>query len=168
VTAAINVRPEDLARVLAQGEAARRDRVLKAMHEAALLGAELVARKAPVDTGALKGSVHYQFGGVARASVVVDAPHGAAVEVGSRPHWVPLQALIDWVKRHRAGLGIRGKVGRDERGRFAASAAIEQAARGLQAKIAREGTKPTWFVRDTLPTLRKALGTLIKRRLKDR
>jgi type IV secretory pathway protease TraF len=66
------------------------------------------------------------------AYVLVDAPHAAAVENGSRPHWAPLQPLIDWVITKRI-----------------ASDPVE--ARGIafavQAAIARRGTRPRHYMR---------------------
>jgi len=44
---------------------------------------------------------------------------------------------------------------------------IERIARMIQAKIAREGTKPTWFVRRSLPRLRKILDAQVKKAIRD-
>ena len=44
---------------------------------------------------------------------------------------------------------------------------IERIARMIQQKIARVGTKPTWFVRNSLPKLRKLMDRIIKNRLRD-
>jgi hypothetical protein len=145
----------------------RIERVVAAMHEAATLSAELVARAAPVDVGGLRASIRAERASPSRSEVIADAPHASSVEVGSRPHTPPLAPLIDWVRRHRKALGLKGKLGRDSRGRFTAGAAIEAAARALQRKIARDGTRPRWFMRNTLPKQRKVLDRLIRRRLRD-
>ena len=53
------------------------------------------------------------------------APHTVAVEMGTRPHPVPIAPLLDWVK---AKLGLDGKEGR-------------QVAFAISRKIAKHGTK---------------------------
>jgi len=44
---------------------------------------------------------------------------------------------------------------------------IERIARMIQAKIAKYGTRPRWFVRSSLPRLRKILGAQVKRAIRD-
>lgn len=46
-------------------------------------------------------------------------------------------------------------------------AEIVHMARMIQAKIARDGTRPTHFVRNSLPKLRKILHNVIRRAIKD-
>ena len=62
---------------------------------------ELAKNKAPVDTGMLKNRIHLtplQFG--AKEYALSDGvSYGADLEYGNRPHNVPMQPLIDWVKR---------------------------------------------------------------------
>lgn len=136
----------DFVRRFAEIEAERPEAVKRGIASAILLNAEIVARSAPKDTGDLKKSVHGVIvspGGY----VVVDAPHAAMVENGSRPHFVPVKALIPWCIRHSSQVeGVR----------FAYA---------LQRKIAREGTKPTWFVRKTLPMQRRILKAEVEHEL---
>lgn len=129
------------------------------MLSAAHLGTEILASVAPVDVGTLKSSMHVE-GGIMEPRIVIDAPHAATVELGSRPHVPPLQPLIDWVKRHRASFGIKGKgtARSKSTGRLEASAEVVAIARAIQQKIAREGTKPTFFVRNAIPKLVEALA----------
>lgn len=135
-----------------------------AILEAAHLGAEIVARAAPVDLGSLKTSVHVVETSKG-ALIVIDAPHAGIVEMGSRPHTPPLGPLIAWVKRHRAAFGIEGRgTQRDGRGRFTASPAVIAAARAIQRKIALYGTRPRYFVRNSIPALVRALGWSIAKR----
>jgi hypothetical protein len=102
----------------------------------------------------------------------VEAPYAAAVEIGSRPHWVPLDPIIEWVKRiGTLGLTASGSVTgskaslrqrsrsvarelkqRVRKGSLAVDAPIEIAKR-IQLHIATSGTKPRWFVRESLPEI---------------
>lgn len=132
--------PHDAAGAILRDAAARvagRDGLLI---EAAAEGAEIVARRVPrVDTGALKQSVH-----AVGPRIVLDAPHAQVIELGARPHWAPLGPLLAWARRHGAeNPWVLAKM--------------------VQAKIANEGQKPTYFVRDSLPLLKKALGRLLAR-----
>lgn len=121
-------------------------RLLAAAHA----GAEIIARAAPVDRGTLKSSVHVERLPNGSPRIVIDAPHAMEVELGSRPHTPPLAPLVEWVRRHRLAFGMRA----DARGQEADFIAI---ARAIQRKIARDGTKPTYFVRNALPRLVAAL-----------
>lgn len=174
-------------------------RVLNAIHEAAHLGAEVVAKAAPMDQGGIKLSTHAEIqNGVSR--IVSDAPHAVIMESGSRPHTPPLKPLIAWVNRHKKTLSGTKKTIRVRRknGAFARARRqfkkllrslglknrspakakrkpspeltdkqIEQIARAIQFKIARDGTKPTLYTKRQLPRLRRILGVLIKKRIKD-
>lgn len=220
------VPPKQLAKLFKEHEAARMRRVAAAVHEAAALGAEVVASKAPVDLGGIKASTRAESLDETHARIVTDAPHAAAVEAGARPHTPPLQPLIDWVRRHkhlfsaagtpkgldrvaraRKKVSLRARVTAAIRGarraarRYVAKALrrlvvgvygkktgggrraaagtpinaraaldearIEQIARGIQGKIAKHGTKPTWFTKNQLPLLGRILGQIVLRRIKD-
>lgn len=153
------MKPSQTAKAISSGVAGKlladKRKILSAAH----LGVEIIAQAAPVDVGTLKSSGHVE-GGIDAPRIVIDAPHAATVELGSRPHMPPLQPLIDWVKRHRASFGIKGKgTQRNAKtGRFETSAEIVAIARAIQRKIAREGTKPTYFVRNAIPKLVEALA----------
>lgn len=78
----------------------------KALRKTARKGASHVRRNVPVAFSELRDSVR-----AARDSIIADAPHAAAVELGSRPHMPPLEPLIKWVKlRGMQGLNRRGNV----------------------------------------------------------
>lgn len=153
------MKPDEAARAIRAGVKQKIDRDRRAILETAHFAVEVIAGNAPVDVGTLKASGHVE-GGVEAPRVVIDAPHVAAVELGSRPHTPPLQPLIDWVKRHRKSFGITGKATKRNKGtgRFEASPEIVAIARAIQAKIAREGTKPRYFVRGSLPKILEGLA----------
>ncbi|MGH7297810.1 MAG: hypothetical protein ACRELB_22920, partial [Polyangiaceae bacterium] len=116
------------------------------------------------------------------AAIVVDAPHAAPVETGSRPHTPPLAPLVAWVKlRGAQGLLSERQIGRlpgsttasHARSVAAGLAAMEKGgaldvnapvriARAIQQVIARRGTKPHWYARVALPDLRRILGVAIR------
>ncbi len=82
------------------------------------------------DTGELAMGVKVIHDGKGQYRVVSTAPHSKAVEHGSLPHVVPLQALIDWLKR---------KFGANKENAIAGAKAV-------QKKIAEKGTEAQPFV----------------------
>lgn len=72
-------------------------RLERELRRAAKRGVTAVKQNVPVAFGELRESVHSEpvDGG---AQIIVDAPHAAAVNNGARPHWMPLEPLIRWVK----------------------------------------------------------------------
>ena len=113
--------PNDLRQSFAQG-------LRDAAHVLADKVREQIEAVDAVDTEALLDSVAVRPG-LGGATVVVDAPHAAPVEYGSRPHMPPVQPIEDWGRR---------KLGREGLGWPVA------------LKIAREGTKPRrYFKRAT-------------------
>jgi hypothetical protein len=161
----------------------RTKRIEQAIKRTARSGAAHVRRNCPVAFSELRDSVH-----VEGARIIADAPHAAALEVGSRPHWPPLEPLIAWVKLR----GFQGLVSTKQRGRLpgtttaaAASSvagaiaslesggavpidAAEQVARAIQFAIAKRGTKPHWYMRGAVPFVTKVLHTEIQKAVPDR
>lgn len=158
-----------------------------ARRRAAQKHAAYVRSHMPVAFGELRASVSASDG-----KVTVDAPYAAAVEVGSRPHWMPLEPLIKWVKlRGFQGLASSKSLGRlpgtttaghahsvaaglrehDEASGYAdlsggagdrdGPVAIAKA-KAIQLAIALKGTKPHWYMRDSIPQARVFLGIEIK------
>lgn len=125
----------------------RREAVSDAVYEAALAGWPVLEHAAPKDTGHLKQSFHVERVGASGAEIIADAPYAAIVELGSRPHRPPHQPILDWVNRH-PDLIRDGET-------------ADGVARMIEAKIAREGTRPTYFVKGQLPHLRAILKTCI-------
>ena len=99
----------DLARLLGAHQAEREKRIRGAIKKTATAGTTVVKRNVPVAFGELRESVH-----ATGTKIVIDAPHAAPVEVGSRPHWMPLAPLIAWVRLR----GAQGLLSRRERGRL--------------------------------------------------
>jgi len=87
----------ELGALFARHQRERERRIGGAVTAAAKVGTTVVKRRVPVAFGELRESVHAEESdrGVA---IVVDAPHAAPVETGSRPHTPPLAPLVAWVK----------------------------------------------------------------------
>jgi hypothetical protein len=141
------VNSKDLPSLFREVESKRPAAVVRGIASAILLSAEVVRRAAPKDTKELTKSVRgvLQPGG---GYIIVDAPHAGVVEMGARPHWTSVKNLIPWCMRH-----------------FPRSEAV-RVAYALQAKIAREGQKPTYFMRKTLPIQRRILKAEVERELR--
>lgn len=82
-----------LQRALVTDSKSRQRRVERAFRRTAQRGAAVIRRAAPVAFSELRDSVHAEG-----YRIIADAPHAAAIEDGSRPHWPPLEPLIKWVK----------------------------------------------------------------------
>jgi hypothetical protein len=117
---------------LARNPAVVREELAAAVTEADLLLAREVSERAPVGAGGaagFKGGIfHVEEINDARVVGLVStsASHAVPVELGTRPHFPPLEPLIDWVK---AKFGISGE--KEARG----------AAFLVARKIALKGTK---------------------------
>ncbi len=171
----------ELAALLARHTRERQRRLQAAAVVAARQGTIVVKRRVPVAFGELRESVHAEER-TRGAAVVVDAPHAAPVETGSRPHTPPLAPLVAWVKlRGAQGLLSPRQVGRlpgtttasharsiasalegMERGGALDVDAPMRIARAIQRAIAIGGTKPHWYARGALPDLRRILGAAIR------
>ncbi|HEX7464106.1 MAG TPA: hypothetical protein VF382_04320 [Actinomycetota bacterium] len=180
---------KELLVLLTKHARARERRVKVAVREAAHKGASHVRRNVPVAFGELRSSVHVDSPTLGHSRIIIDAPHACAVEVGSRPHWVPIAPLIAWVKlRGFQGLSspaqmkrlpgtTTGEHARSVAGQLAAAEQDDgstpvnapiQIAYMIQAAIAKRGTKPHWYARNSLPTLVDILDTRIRAALPDR
>lgn len=169
------VKPHELGPLMAKNERARSKRIEAAIRRAARRGAALIRRSVPVAHSELRDSVH-----VVGTRIIVDAPHAAAVERGSRPHFPPLAPLIKWVKlRGTQGLARAKSLQRMPGNTTAAHArsvasqiasmgshggarsegsstpvdAPERVARAIQRAIGARGTKPHWYARKNLPAI---------------
>lgn len=147
---------------------------LAAIRRTARSGVAVIQSGAPKAFGQLAESVHAHD--TASGSMIsVEAPHAEVVEVGSRPHIVPLEDLIAWVKlrgtlyvakadthshgrrRERSWISQVQRVGAEIKSMMKDGAtpvdAPDKIARRIQYAISRGGTKAHWFVRQSIPHL---------------
>lgn len=163
-------------------------RLGKALRKAAQKAAAHVRRNVPVAFSELRDSVH-----VVGSRIIVDAPHAAAVEWGSRPHWAPLEPLVRWVKlRGFQGLQSEGQLKRlsgtttfEHATRVAGDLAASrrggavgaetswtsidapvEIARAIQLKIAVAGTKPQHYMAKAVPHARAFVGVEVEAALR--
>lgn len=106
---------KELARVFQRDMRKLDSRGERACRRAVQRVASHLRRNIPVAFGELRNSVREE-----NMKLIVDAPHAAAVEYGSRPHWMPLEPLIKWVKlRGFQSLALRGGgAKKDAQGRY--------------------------------------------------
>ncbi len=165
----IDVTPAGLPRAIEAFDRDVRRAFRRAVLDAALMGLRIITEQGniPVDTGRLRQSATVvKRGPLGYPEIVVRAPYAGHVEHGTRPHWVPLGALVRWVRRNRGLFGLTGSGRRRKAasGQFASyGPEIVRIARAIRLKIARVGTKPRWFVRKNLPRLREALDDAMRR-----
>lgn len=134
----IRCTPAQLAGLLRKHEKERIRRIRRNLQRTAKDAVPIIKENAPKAFFFLEDSVHDED-----MKTVVDAPHAAAVEVGSRPHTPPLDPLVAWVVLKITQMGS----GEEAR----------RIARAIQIKISKVGTRPHWFVRSSLPAIRLAL-----------
>lgn len=154
-------------------------RIVKATHKTASKGRRIVQANAPKAWGHLGDgvvSVNLPTG----SQIIATAPHSAAVEVGSRPHMPPLGPIIAWVKL-RGMQGLRRKASGaqkhiagwirsigEEYGSVRDATPVdapEQIAWAIAMAIKKRGTKPTWFVRNSVPAVVSLLDSTMKEML---
>ncbi len=138
----------------------------------------------------------YQRGSNGNPVTSVDAPHAGAVEIGSPPHKPDFERLLAWVKLRGLqgrGVGFSRRTGRGLRKRFPKAwgpttpfharnvgsqlkalaaqnihgdrAAIK-VAQAISKGIELHGTRPHWFVRESLGDIREILNSEIHKVLK--
>lgn len=163
----------------------RHQRVRRGLVKAATATARIIrSERVPVAFGELRDGIRPELTAKG-ARIVSDAPHAEPVEVGSRPHWPPLDPLIAWVKlrasqglltpRQRVRLpgtttirhaeSVAEQMRKLEHGGALPVDAPVQIARAIQRAIAARGTKPHWYMRDSLPIAMRELDAAIKEAL---
>lgn len=154
----INIRPQQLGSALRADAVRVRRTMPRAAYAAAMrLGAHVaneIDRRGITDQGILKGSVRARRTATG-ATMEVTAPHAGMVELGTRPHRVSKaarEAIARWAVR---------KLGLSERD-------AQRAAWFIGQKIEREGTAPTYVVRDSLPAARRFFAEEMVRMLNSR
>ena len=148
-------------------------RVRRAARQTADMGRLIAYGKAPVAFGELRDGLEAQDRPNG-AAIVSTAPHSAAVEEGSRPHMPPLAPLLAWVKlRGAQGLdaapGAKGapaeiakRIARRGNGTSTPVDAAERVARAIQHAIAKRGTRPHWFMRESVPEVAALLDAYMR------
>lgn len=123
-----------------------------ALLRAALRSVAIVAQATPADTGEARAAWRVEPGNFTEpARLVNDAPHAGILEAGARPHWTPLMPLLRWLVRK---IGADGKGGRRTFTDLSeVDGAVVAMARGIQAKIARDGNKAYGMVAKNLDRL---------------
>jgi len=116
----------------------------RGLHRAVDRAAEEVRENAPKATGFLRESIH-----AVGLKIVCDATYAIYVERGTRPHWPPIAPLIAWVQA-KGSIGLSGNQD------------AKSIAYAIAHKISIEGTKPTWFMRNSIPLTMKWIGYEIR------
>lgn len=179
--AVIAVDIDELPQALELGERRIRQAVAKGALKGARAALPIARRRTPKDQGALRdgwrvadGASEFVGPETRLAELVNDAPHLVFVELGTRPHGVSPEgwaAIYEWVRRHYRGgqLGGTGRMrraGGGESGPYRGpDPVISDITNAITAKIRKEGTKATFFVRDMLPELTEALAREVDRAL---
>lgn len=182
---------KELATLLPKHQAARQRRLENAIRRTARRGVGVVKKNVPVAFGELREDIEARPVGDRGAQIFADAPHAAAIEVGSRPHWVPLEALVKWVRlrgmqglsspralarlpgtttqRHAVHVAeqIRGHMLADGSDAIAADAPLK-IAKQIQLAIARRGTKPHWYMRQSQGAVMTLLDEEIQKALPEK
>jgi hypothetical protein len=128
--------------------------LVPAMTEAsALLEREAKERTPTSGMGTLRDSIGaipvtisgHRVSGGAETSLYYAIP----VELGTKPHWAPLEPLVDWVERKLAKRGTEAR----------------SVARMIQLKIAKKGTKGAFMFRDASEAIKTQYFAMIARAL---
>lgn len=89
---------KELAILLPKHQKERQARLTKALRATARRGVGVVKKNVPVAFGELREATEARALSNGGAQIATEAPHAGAIELGSRPHWVPLDALVKWVR----------------------------------------------------------------------
>lgn len=162
------VSPDELEKHLKSRDRMTRRAVARGVKSAAQAGrtymVQVTNTRGKVYTGQFKASWRVQknsaaIGTKARAAravagveLVNSAPHAGIVELGARPHSVNREGIENLTLWARRVLGLSPEEARS-------------AAFAIAAKFRREGQKPTFMVRDSLPKLRVILGKEVDREI---
>lgn len=146
--------PSQLGALFRQQAAAQPAVLHKGAIRGAAHGAAVMPKRSPVDLGFLAASWHLDMTPGA-VSVYNDAPYAGIMERGARPHKTSREArdaLYAWVVRH-LDYFVAGDIGEmtPERTHIIA----RRITWGITVHWERYGREGTFFVRDSLPMLRK-------------
>lgn len=150
-------------------------RLVRAARKVATVARGRALWNAPHAFGALRDSIveiNTPDGGTVRAA----AAHAMAVEVGSRPHMPPVDAIEAWVKlrgmqglteKHPTGAmhAMRNAIRAHSTRRVTPIDAPRRIAWAIAMRIKAEGTKPTYFMRETAESLGPVLDAFVTEEL---
>jgi hypothetical protein len=179
--AVISVDLDQLPEALDLGERKIRRAVARGARKGAYRARDVARRLTPKDQGGLRdgwevdpGADEFIGSETRLADLVQTAPHAIFVELGTRPHGVNpagWAAIYEWVRRHYRGgqLGGTGPMRRARGGETGPyrgpDPVIADITNAVVAKIRKEGTKPTYFIRDMLPELSTVCALEVERAL---
>lgn len=118
--------------------------VLAGYRDAALKILAEAMKGAKVDTGRWRASMHpfvELSGNTIEAGVGSNLAYGPFAELDTKPHWAPLQPLLEWVHRKRLAGIYSVKTKRRTGGKATQASQDYAVARAIQRHIAKYGTK---------------------------
>ena len=174
----------ELDRLLERDARARARAVRTGVARTARQAVKVLKTRVPVAFGELRESIHAETSPEG-SQTIADAPHAAPIEVGARPHWIPIEPLLRWVKLRAAqgllsprqvgrlagpttqahAISVAGQLHAMEKGEALAVDAPMRIARAIQAKLAKVGSRPHWYARESLPEIMTILDHEIRRAL---
>jgi len=137
--------------------------ISRALKKSAKAVEEEVKPLTPVNLGDLKRNIKSSATKTEARVGVRGTPRKYApyVEFGTRPHWPPLEPILRWVTQKARGKGFRGAFGIQRRGQKR-QAQLYAAARGVQAAIAKHGTKGAHMFERGLEAALPAIKTIFR------
>lgn len=168
--AVIKVTAKEIGRELTERNRGIRRRTQKAMMRSALRGQAMLARRTPKDLGQAKAGWRTSKPVVSNVAAAVDlyndVPYVGILEHGARPHPVSREgwlAIYQWVRRH---FTFSTKIARGKNeGKRSRQKMMDQGdpmlaeiTNAIVYKIQKYGQRPTYFVKRSMPELRKSLG----------
>jgi HK97 gp10 family phage protein len=143
--------------------------ILRAMREATLLVDRDAKKNAPVDVGRLRASITpsvKQEGTQVIGIVGSNVKYAAAVELGSKPHMPPVQAIAEWV-RHKKLAGTYSIKTHKRMGSKSRQGGEDLSlAWAIALKIKKFGTKPHPFLVPAFKQNRDAIYQIFQRAVK--
>ena len=145
----IKIDPKRLGSELAKRGRISRKAVERGIQRGMARGRALLVKETPVDVGQMRNAwrVDKDLG------IINDAPHAGVIEGGARPHKVNAagrRALEQWAMRQ---LGVDEKT-------------AKAVAQGTINKLAKQGQKGHFIVRDNMPRLQRMVAQEVERKLK--
>lgn len=170
----------------------RTTRIKKAVRRTATQGKRVMSRNMPIAFRVLLGSLEVDPLPNGGSRVGSSAPHAEGTEIGTRPHYPPIGPLIKWVKlrgmqgnlslrqlkklpgttTHRHALTIAAQLRMMENKRRGVGVSLNvdaptRIAYAIQQAIGKNGTKPHFWARKSLPEIMTILDAEVSAALPD-